>query len=383
MNKLTNVSNMMSCNHHKPFAWLLLMLYMLCGFSLDAIADTKVGEFSMIRGNVDALQEELAAPISAVVGMGSYLGSTVRTKGRSRTKIVFLDGSVLNMGPNHMMKIKDFVYDEEKGIRRTLITVLRGSVRATVAKMGGDADSIFKIETPTAVIAVRGTDFFVNVDGNGTTVTLNRGAVDLTSINPNVPGIVKLQPGQQSHVSKGQAPTPAVKVPAKLMKAMIKASTKKATTKAAPKKAVAKKTTTKKSAAKKTTTKTATKSSTSNSTSQSSASNQSSSTASSSTSTQNSGATTASTTASNNTTTASSGASAGTTPSLPAAPAPVNLLLPVVPVTVPTVVVPATAQASQGAGSTAAAQPPVQVQVPITNIVPALQTTPVNVNIVF
>jgi len=356
INEWMSVFNTMT---QKVYALFFLMVYMLCGFSSSALADSKVGDFTMVRGNVDEMKELIDAPVSAVVGMASYLGSTVRTKGRSRTKIVFLDGSVLNMGPNHMMKIKEFFYDEEKGIRKTLITVLRGSVRATVAKMGGDADSVFEIETPTAVIAVRGTDFFVNVTGSGTTVTLNHGAVNLRSVDPNISGMIQLRPGQQSFVSKGKAPSPAVKVPVKIMQSLIKASTKSDVTGATS-------SSTTKSAA--------TTSSTSSSTTKSTAS-----TSSTSSSTTQSTATTSNTSATQPT------ASTGMTqsvPSVPVPPAPVNIMPPVVALTLPSVAPVIQASQQQG-GAATTAQPPVQVAVPITNIVPALQTTPVNVNVVF
>jgi len=218
---------------------------------------------------------------------------------------------------------------------------LRGSVRATVAKMGGDADSIFEIETPTAVIAVRGTDFFVNVTGSGTTVTLNHGAVNLRSVNPNISGVIQLRPGQQSFVSKGKAPTPAVKVPVKIMQSMIKASTKSDVTGA-----------------------------TSSSTTKSAA-----------TTSSTSSSTTKSTASTSNTSATQPTASTGMTQSVPVPPAPVNIMPPVVPLTLPSVASVIQTASQQGGATTN--QPPVKVAVPITNIVPALQTTPVNVNVIF
>jgi len=201
----------------RGLALLLLWASMMCigGLELYA-ADSKVGTFSVIRGSVDALHEETTTPIAATKGMDAYMNDVIRTKRRSRARLSFTDGSILNMGANHMVNVKEYSFDQEKNERHVIVSALRGSIRATVAKFTGD--SVFQVETPTAVVTVRGTDFIVVVGPDGqTTVTVISGAVIVKAENG---ATVTLAAGQQTSVAKNESPTAPVKVSAKMMKVL-------------------------------------------------------------------------------------------------------------------------------------------------------------------
>jgi len=189
-------------------------------------ATSKVGSFTVVAGSVDALREQQDAPVAAEIGMDTFLNDVVRTKHRSRTQLHFVDDSVLNMGPDFMVKIKEYVYDEENGVRKAILSSLRGTVRATVAKLGADADSVFEIETPTAVASVRGTDFIVRVNSLGMTeVIVLEGAVAVRNVNPKIVGTVMVTAGKQTSVPKNSPPSPPVVTPVAMQKVLIAATT--------------------------------------------------------------------------------------------------------------------------------------------------------------
>jgi hypothetical protein len=206
--------------------WVILAATSMLACPDLSHAANSVGKFTIVAGSVDALREQMDAPIAAEIGMDTYMSDVVRTKHRSRTQLKFIDNSVLNMGPDYLVKIKEYVYDEENGIRKAILSSLRGTVRATVSKLGGDAESVFEIETPTAVASVRGTDFIVKVNSSlETEVIVLEGAVRVRNIDPDVKGFVVVRGGEKTTVTKNAAPTTPSFVPVKLRQALIAETT--------------------------------------------------------------------------------------------------------------------------------------------------------------
>jgi len=164
---------------------------------------------------VDALRELTDAPIPAQAGMGALMQDVIRTKHRSRTQLKLIDGSMLNMGPDYMMEINKYVFDANKKVRSGVIEVLRGKVRATVAKIGsGGKNSRFEIHTPTAIAAARGTQFIVNVDSSlMSEIVVLKGIVAVRNVDPLVKGEVLVTAGQYTQVAHGQPPAAPANMP--------------------------------------------------------------------------------------------------------------------------------------------------------------------------
>ena len=200
-----------------PLVWLGLLTG---GMAATAAAkDAVVGTFTIIRGSVDALHAAVSRPEPVVKGQSAFLHDVIRTKRRSRARLGFTDGSVLNMGSNQKIHVQEYAYNKKKETRHVIVETLRGSIRATVSKVTGD--SVFQVKTPTAIISVRGTDFIVQVGPDGmTTVTVISGIVNVR----NEFGMVTLNAGQQSTVSKGKTPAPPVKVGNRMMSVLLNAT---------------------------------------------------------------------------------------------------------------------------------------------------------------
>jgi len=186
--------------------------------------NSTVGKFTVVSGSVDAIREQQDAPVAAEIGMETYMQDIVRTKHRSRTRLKFIDDSVLNMGSDYMVKIKEYVYDEDNGIRRAILSSLRGTMRATVSKFGGD--STFEVETPTAIASVRGTDFIVKVNSSlETEVIVLEGAVRVRNIDPLIRGQVMVRAGQKTTIVKASAPSAPAYVPPKIQRTLVAETT--------------------------------------------------------------------------------------------------------------------------------------------------------------
>jgi len=139
---------------------------------------------------------------SAQAALGSTLnhGDNLITGANSLAAIRFADdGSVLRMNPNTEMQIR--AEGERAALRKTL-QIDFGEMWARVNRREG---AEYRIETPTAVAAVKGTEFYVRVaeDGATTIITLE-GALDFF----NDVGTVEIPAGYTGvTVSENDAPT--------------------------------------------------------------------------------------------------------------------------------------------------------------------------------
>lgn len=148
----------------------------------------------------------------------------VETK-NGRVKIVFKDNTNVTVTESSSLVIDDFVYDPKSGGGKLGIKAAAGTVRYVSGSIAKDPKNV-KINTPTAAIAVRGTDFVMAVSETGASMvmlmptceiehninlkglTCGSGAIDVET----PAGIVKLnRPYQATLVeSLNGVPSPAV-----------------------------------------------------------------------------------------------------------------------------------------------------------------------------
>ncbi len=99
----------------------------------------------------------------------------VATEAESAARLTLKDSSNLSLGPRAEVILDEFVYNPAKNFAAGTIKVAKGLMRFAGAKARLD----LKVKTPTATIGIRGTIFDVNVDGEGTEVTVREGSVEV------------------------------------------------------------------------------------------------------------------------------------------------------------------------------------------------------------
>jgi hypothetical protein len=120
-------------------------------------------------------------------------GDTIITGKNGRLVLGLSDGSQAVIAAKTTVVIKDLSQSP-----RTLFNVIRGKTRVHIEKLGGQPNP-YRVNTPTAVIAVRGTIFDVLVDEKETQVFLHEGQVAVTNLAlPDRPVI--LSAGQATKV---------------------------------------------------------------------------------------------------------------------------------------------------------------------------------------
>ena len=159
-------------------------------------------------------------------------GTVVQTNDKIETKngkvkVVFKDATAVTVTESSALVIDDFVYDPKSGSGKLGLKAAAGTVRYVSGAIAKDPKNV-KINTPTAAITVRGTDFVMAVGETGSSMimlmptceieqginlkglTCGSGAIDVETPS----GIVKMNRPYQATIveTAGQAPLPPITV---------------------------------------------------------------------------------------------------------------------------------------------------------------------------
>lgn len=126
-------------------------------------APAQAGVLKLMRGDVRlASKGEAPRPVTS----GERLASADRivTGPDSGVSLVLRDGTTLVVGPSSRLELKDFSFNTTTQEGSLLVALLEGSMRMMSGLVGKLHPETVRIETKTALIGVRGTDFIVEAD---------------------------------------------------------------------------------------------------------------------------------------------------------------------------------------------------------------------------
>lgn len=194
----------------------LFTLFLMVFFYQAAFAAPKVAVVKLVRGDADVLTMGKTTPLKVDDWVES--GAVVKTHEKSFVKLIFVDKSQMNVGPNSEMKIESF-----SGKDSGVIDLVKGKIRSQVSKdylqINKDKSKLF-IKTQNAVMGVRGTDFMISTNGRNTSTVLfegevvfnkleQRGEVSSSKLESIVDRGVRMFPGEFS-VMEANRPMPTV-----------------------------------------------------------------------------------------------------------------------------------------------------------------------------
>lgn len=135
-------------------------LVLAAGFAQAAMAGD-VGQIKTAKGGVFIVRggQEIAAP----TGTALQQADRIVTKGDGSAGITFNDNSLLSLGPDSMLDISHFSFDVKDQPDVLEATLHRGTLSAVSGKIVARTPEAMRIKTPTTVLGVRGTEFFVKV----------------------------------------------------------------------------------------------------------------------------------------------------------------------------------------------------------------------------
>ncbi|MGR9108342.1 MAG: FecR family protein [Gammaproteobacteria bacterium] len=100
----------------------------------------------------------------AEIGGKVYSGDTIVTHSEGAVGVMFLDGSVLSLGPETEFVIEDFLFEPDTANVSFLTRILRGTVSFLSGAIGRIAPQSVRFNTPTATLGLRGTKVLIKVD---------------------------------------------------------------------------------------------------------------------------------------------------------------------------------------------------------------------------
>jgi hypothetical protein len=128
-----------------------------------AKADLQAGFVKSVRGNVQLLN---GTGTTRAAAAGDALGAVDRivTGPESSASVVLRDDTTLIVGPSSRLDLKEFHFDGTTHEGGMLLSLLRGSMRMITGLIGKTNPDAVRVETQTATIGIRGTDFIVQAD---------------------------------------------------------------------------------------------------------------------------------------------------------------------------------------------------------------------------
>lgn len=144
----------------------LLLLYP----SLYAAADTIGGIFeqtgnpgSILRTTGETLVAELETDIVSMDNVETTNG---------RLKIEFVDDTQVSLTEHTFLEINEYVFDPDPSKSKMALNFASGTARFATGKLGLVSRENIQIQTPTASIGIRGTDFTTTVDELGRSLVI-------------------------------------------------------------------------------------------------------------------------------------------------------------------------------------------------------------------
>ena len=104
----------------------------------------------------------------------------ILTKNNSKLQIIFKDETIINLGKNSELSISQYLFeDKQEPIAK--FNMLRGAMRTITGQIGQIAPQKFSVATRTATIGIRGTNFSIFVEDDGSSSAFcTFGAISVT-----------------------------------------------------------------------------------------------------------------------------------------------------------------------------------------------------------
>ena len=196
-------------------AWSRLLAFSLALFCLAALAQSpapsqSIGEVEQLRGAGFA---QAPGQLPRVLGKGLPLseGDRLTTSDNALAIIKLKDGTMLTLRPNTELVLSQYSYRESSSSNNAMVLqLLRGGLRALTGLISKTSPNAAKIQTNTATIGIRGTDFDARICKSGecgatSTATSRVAAATGTAPQGNIATISPIAASARVLQQQGQA----------------------------------------------------------------------------------------------------------------------------------------------------------------------------------
>ena len=149
--------------------WLLLLSCIAT--SSISVANNSIGDIFEQSGSVGKISRTTGETLQAELKAGIVSMDEVETA-NGRLKIKFIDDTQVSLTENTYMEINEYVYDPDPNKSRMALNFVSGTARFATGGLGLVPRENIQIQTPTASIGIRGTDFTTTVDELGRSLVI-------------------------------------------------------------------------------------------------------------------------------------------------------------------------------------------------------------------
>jgi hypothetical protein len=192
-----------------PLLELLIVLGCLGGLLGASTAwpqpKASIGKVTALEGKATVLREGRFAPEPLANQQAIFQEDLIQTDVASKVKITLIDATVISLGEQSRLELKEFVYSSPQQTLTARLGIAAGIFRAIVKKL--IPQSSFEVTTPTAVAAIRGTDFMGEVMPASTAMVVLEGTLVISNVRSTFRGIATLLEGTGTTVADDQPPS--------------------------------------------------------------------------------------------------------------------------------------------------------------------------------
>lgn len=150
----------------KKSAFFLAMIFLfltLIGKGSPLFASAKIASVQKVSGTAMIFRQ--GQTISATVGLEIWENDSLRTGPNGSMGVVFIDNTVLSLGPGSILVIEKFLFAPRQGKFSFVLRMIKGTAAYLSGLISRLAPEAAYFETPTASIGIRGTKFVVKIEG--------------------------------------------------------------------------------------------------------------------------------------------------------------------------------------------------------------------------
>ncbi|MGC1816680.1 MAG: FecR family protein [Casimicrobiaceae bacterium] len=123
-----------------------------------------IGQIKVSKGAVTIDRASQAIPGS--LGARVQQGDVVKTGADGSVGITMSDNSLLSAGPNSVLALDQYAFDTTTNQGRFEASLAKGTLAVVSGRLAKQAPGSMTVRTPSAILAVRGTEFVVSADAD-------------------------------------------------------------------------------------------------------------------------------------------------------------------------------------------------------------------------
>jgi hypothetical protein len=141
---------------------LAAVLSLVAAFtSVEAADNPEVAQIKNVSGQAEIVRN--GARSAAKIGDPLFEKDTIETGADGSIGVTFIDNTVMSSGPNSQIVLEDYKFNSSNFTGSMLTDMNRGTVSMISGDIARSTPGAMKVKTPTAILAVRGTRFVIEV----------------------------------------------------------------------------------------------------------------------------------------------------------------------------------------------------------------------------